>query len=158
MAAPVPTSSEQSVRLLDAGDKRGRTMAFIATWDRANTIPTYVQVVRRADGTWSRHPIRSAGGGYGAGNGNYIPGLSLDDRRNRNRIYLGYRQGAQWHLAYADLGSDGLVRGTPYVLRRSTKPLARPVATGRDVMYQRLDRYRTYLDYRMTVKTLRLRP
>lgn len=153
---PAGDPPAQSVRMLDVGDKRGRSMIFIATWDTADTVPTYEQMIRRPDGTWSRHPIRSAGGGYGVGLANYIPGLSLDGRRGRARVYLGYKDGTRWHLAHAVLGADGVVQA-PQVLQSSSRPLARPVAVGRDLMYQRLDRYATYKDYSITVQTLQLR-
>ncbi|WP_375000320.1 hypothetical protein [Aeromicrobium sp. CTD01-1L150] len=146
----------RSVRMLDVGDKRGRTMVFGATWDASNNVPVYLQMVRRADGSWSRHTLRSAGGGYGSGNGNYIPGLTLDDRRGVDRVYYGYKSRDRWNLASANLAANGRV-GTPTVLRQSDRPLARPVVLGRDLMYQRIDRYTTYRDYFMQVKTFRLR-
>lgn len=160
-SAPMPIPEEiepstESVRLLDAGDKGGRTMVFVATWDAEQRIPVYVQMIRQGEGRWSRHVIGSAGGGYGRGNGNYIPGLTLDDRPGQARIFLGYRSGSAWHLATADLGRDGRV-GTRRVLATSDKPLARPIAVGKDLMYQRLDRYATYRSYRMRILTMRLR-
>lgn len=157
--APVPEEIEpstESVRLLDAGDKNGRTMVFVATWDAKQLIPVYVQMIRGSDGRWSRHVIGSAGGGYGRGNGNYVPGLTLDDRPGQASVFMGYRSASAWHLATADLGSDGRV-GSRRVLASSDRPLARPVAVGRDLMYQRLDRYASFRDYRMRVMTMRLR-
>ncbi|MGJ9411301.1 BNR-4 repeat-containing protein [Aeromicrobium sp. CF4.19] len=151
----VPPSTRH-VRMLDVGDKQGRTMVFGATWDATNDVPVYIQMIRRDDGTWSRHTIRSAGGGYGTGNGNYVPGLTLDDRPGVSRVYIGYKAGSRWNLAAADLGSTGRV-GASRLLRQSTHPLARPITVGRDLMYQRLDRYSSYRSYFMRVKTFRLR-
>lgn len=118
--APVPEEIEpstESVRLLDAGDKNGRTMVFVATWDAKQRIPVYVQMIRQGDGRWSHHVLGSAGGGYGRGNGNYIPGLTLDERAGQARVFLGYRTGSAWQLASADLGRDGRV-GVPDVCWR----------------------------------------
>lgn len=158
-AGSVPESvpeSPKSVRLLDAGDKLGHTMVFVATWNAEDQVPVYVQMLRREDGTWERRPIRSAGGGYGTGSGNYIPGLALDDRTGVAKVYLGHKGGSSWFLSAADIDASGRL-GLPTVLRSASVPLARPIPVQRDLLFQRLVRYRTYTDYRMKVESLVLR-
>lgn len=149
--------ANQQVRLLDGGDKRGRPMVFLATWDATNPVPTYRQVLQAEDGTWSSSIIRSAGGTYGAGNGSYVPGVTLDPRPGANRVFLGYRDGSRWRLAVSDLGPDGRASQAPRALVSSTRPLARPVVNGKDLMYQRLDKYLTFKNFQISVHTLQLR-
>lgn len=146
----------QEVRLLDGGDKRGRPMVFISTWDAANRVPLYRQLVRDESGAWSSQVLRSAGATLAPGAGNYAPGVTLDSRPSVNRVYLGYRGAWDWKLASAEIDATGRV-GAPRVLASSRRPLARPVSAGSDLMFQRLDRYTSYKSYKISVHTLTTR-
>jgi hypothetical protein len=140
----------QKVRVFDVGDKRGLPLVFYARWNDVTTIPQYYTAVRQPDGTWISTKIESSGGGFADEIPHYAGGITLDRRSGVARFYISVKTGDGWELATYRIGSTGL----PYmrvVLDTAPVPLVRPTSVGDGVIYQRLDRYRTFTDFDSSV-------
>jgi hypothetical protein len=148
---PEPVGApDERVRLLDVGDKRGVTVVYYARWSTTAKVPQYYSAVRQPGGTWVSTRIASSGGPFATAISHYIGGIAIDRRPGVARIYLAHKDGAAWKLATYRLSSQG----NPYLrvtLATSSVPLARPLSAGDGVIYQRLIRYRSYLDFDSSV-------
>lgn len=143
-------SGTRRARLLDIGDKEGKSVLLYARWDDTTTIPEYCYAVRNdSTGVWSHTYITSSGGTFDPVEARkYVPGMCLD-RNGNNWIYLGRKLSTTWKMERYDLNSSLAVTGSSTVMTDSDKWLVRPIATrGSDGMrFCRLISYNGFDDY-----------
>lgn len=143
-----PAGRGYRFRLLDIGDKNGRTLVYYARWNADTPTPQYYTAVRGPAG-WTSTKIISAGATLYDAPNKYVGGITLDRRPGVARFYLAHRDEntGRWVLATYRVDGDGL----PYlrvVLDTGTLPLARPVSVGDGVLYQQIVTYTGFTNYR----------
>jgi hypothetical protein len=143
-------NDDQHVRLLDVGDKYGKTVVYYAKWDGGITS-RYYYAVHNTDGTWSRYALGIYTGKCFTPTEeakHYIGGLALN-RNGTNTLYVSHESGGTWYLQSFPINSD-LTIGTANTIDTSTTyPLVRPYAIhgANTAIYQELHTYDTFKQY-----------
>lgn len=143
-------NDDQHVRLLDVGDKHGKTVVYYAKWDGGITS-RYYQAVQNSDGTWTRTSLGITTGRCFTPTEeakHYIGGVALN-RNDADYLYASYEAGGTWYIKKYPINSDMTLGTATTIASDSTYPLVRPYPIrGADkVIYQRLKSYTTFKQY-----------
>lgn len=153
----VQQGSTQRFRMLDVGDKYGKTVVYYAKWQHSTAQPDYYYAVQNSsDGSWARTNtgIEAPIFAY-SGAGNYVGGMSLD-KNGDDHIWISQKgAGGTWSINKYPINSN-MTLGTREIITTSSDPLVRPYAVFNSdkVIYQHLDAYNSYNDYNIYVKLI----
>lgn len=151
LSSVYPIENEnKKIRLLDVGDKHGKTVIYYAKLDDGINYSYYQAVRNQEDGTWDNNFIGIYAGEkfHPTSLADYIGGMALD-RNGNNWLYISNENNGTWYIKRYEINQD-MTLGESIVLAEGNYPLVRPYSVrGADsVIYQQLIKYNDCNDYR----------
>ena len=138
------------IRLLDVGDKHGKTVIYYARW--GDVTSQYYQAVQETDGSWTHSALGiNTGALFTTAQDqakHYIGGVALD-RNNNNILYVSREASGTWYIDKHTVNSDMTLSSATNITSHATKKLIRPYAVRghSSMIYQECQSYTDYNDF-----------